>query len=343
MPQTVKNLNFDRIARSNDLYRIESTNTLLPGTTNLSKRARRYLFFLISLVRAGYCQISAPSAVLADAIYRAQGQTASIRTLRYALAELETAGYLVRRTCRLGKDRSTSIIDIRVERFVFWTKIKTAKVSPITPTQSYLSAYRQEMQPEELSKDHCRVNSLKHTDIDNKEPRAGARSKSSAKFVYHPIIYTLMCVITNSAEKTRMIGLAKREIEGAPNETGIDWAYWARLWPSLDVEPGGRREMTARKHIVPVLAASLKAPQSPPSSPAEVVPTTTSEPIAPASAEIVAALLAKLSLPLSRSPEAGIGLPPVVNEQQRAPDEMSLTQEELELLSRAKKSVENRR
>ena len=200
-----------RVAGKNELYSIVHCNFSLPGTTSLSPRARRYLFFIISLVQCGYCRIEAPMDALADSIYRAQGQTASVRTLRSALVELEAAGYLTRRRCRLGADRDHAIIEIHQERFVYWTKIRSGNVIPCEPV-SHNSPRRQVLPADDRRIKH-RVNSSSyHSLVENnvQEQRAGARSKKSAKkHHYHPIVYTLFCCMVAGREKQAAIEIAR--------------------------------------------------------------------------------------------------------------------------------------
>jgi hypothetical protein len=305
--QTARKITFDKIARKNDLYRIVATIFELPGTSNLSRRARRYLFFFIALAREGYCQIVAPLAVLADAIYRAQGQTASIRTLSSALAELERAGFILRHKCRLGAHHSSSVIDLYPERFAFWTRVRTQKISPLPispqPTSSYISPCRQVLPTDDRTIDHSRVNSCCSSVINNKEQRARARSNKSANFAYHPIIYTLICVIDkNDARKAELLDTAKREIAGGENLTGIDWSYYSRLWHSLDSNPGGRRERTARAEIIPLLTGSFQmtTPAEQEISPAPFQPEPNPQPdYEPVTPEMIAEFRKGLSLPSS--------------------------------------------
>lgn len=246
-----------KIAGKNDLYRVDYCVFRLPGTSSLTPRARRYLFFLISLVTMGYEGISAPMGAIADAIFRAQGQTAGVRTLRYALSELERAGYLARRKCRVGADRGHAVIDFCLDRFVFWTRIKQTNVIA-HPTSSHISSCRQDL-PADYRRINHRVNSCDSSVINIEEQRARTCSKKSAKKRnYHPIVYTLLCVIPRSPVRDRMLRLAAKEIScGHSFESGVDWGHFAHLWRALDPAPGGGRERTARREIVPLLYAAV--------------------------------------------------------------------------------------
>lgn len=251
--QAAEKINPQRIASKNDLYRIDYCVFQLPGTISLSPRARRYLFFIISLVKVGYSGIAAPMAAIADAIFRTQGQTAGIRTLRSALVELESAGYVCRRRCRTGANCKQAVIDFQLERFVFWTKIRSRNVIP-HPTLSHISSCRQNLPADDRRINH-RVNNDNSPVTNIKEQRARTRSKKSAKKQkYHPVFYTLLCVIPSSPVRPKMIDLASREIScGSGSQSGVDWSHFTRLWRALDPYPGGGRERTAKREIVPLL------------------------------------------------------------------------------------------
>ena len=258
MKTAKKILESKRICGKNELYTVVYCEFQLEGTSNLSPRARRYLYFLISLVRQGYTRIAAPMAIIADAIYRAQGQTSSVRTLRSALAELETAGFLTRLRCRIGRANAHAVIELHLERFVFWTKISHKNILPLN-TYPHKSLQRQVLPGDDLRSNNSRVNSLNNCVTSIQEPRARTRSKKSAKkHFYHPIIYTLLCIIINTPKKWKMIELAQKEIaEEIEPETGIDWRYFESIWPALDPKPGGRRENTAKCEILPNLSATI--------------------------------------------------------------------------------------
>jgi hypothetical protein len=286
-----------RVARKHELYSIVHCNFSLPGTISLSPRARRYLFFIISLVQCGYCRIEATMGVISDAIYRSQGQTASVRTLQSALAELEAAGYLTRRKCRLGTDRDHSVIELHVERFVYWTKIRCGNVIPCS-TETHNNPRRQNLPSDDREIKH-RVNSSSCSSLEEsnvQEQRAYARSKNSAKkkHHYHPIVYTLLCCLPSSPDKTRVIEIACGELAGGENRSGIDWDYYSRLWPALDCRPGGRRETTARREIVPALIRQL-SPKLESECSREDNNSPTLEVAPPATAEQVSMLIAALS------------------------------------------------
>jgi len=337
-----------RVAGKNELYSIVHCNFSLPGTTSLSPRARRYLFFVISLVQCGYYRIDAPMDVIADAIYRAQGQTASVRTLRSALAELEAAGYLTRRRCRLGIDRTHAVIEIHVERFVYWTKVRSGNVIPCG-TVSHNSSHRQVLPGDDRRIKHRVSSSCSSSEETNvREQRAPARCKNSAKNKkrhYHPIVYTLLCCLPPGPDKGALVEIARRELAGGTNRSGVDWEYYGRLWPALDCRPGGRRETTARSEIVPSLMRCLTSSSSSSSS----APAIGEEPNAlesapPATAEQVALLIAALS----GQTDIGENKPELATDRRRGEqvsrsnEQESLSGEDLSILLRAREKLKNR-
>lgn len=252
-------VNRDKVARINDLYTIEYCVFSIPGTSSFSARERRYLFFLISLVKSGYTEIRAPMAAIADSIYRAQGQTASVTTLRTAFRELESKGFITRKRCRLGKDVTGALIQIHVERFVFWTRIRTLNITPY-PTRCDNSR-PQQVSPGDDRRITSGVVNSQDSSIKRKDgSNARTHSKKSAKIHrYHPIVFTLLCVLPRSPQKKAAIQLAEREIaSGSSPQSGIDWPHFSQLWRALDPSPGGGRERTARREIAPLLIEAVQ-------------------------------------------------------------------------------------
>lgn len=314
-----------KTAFSNDLYSINYCVFQLPGTSDFSAMERRYLFFLISLVKSGFSEIRAPMGVIADAIFRAQGQTKSVSTLRSAFRALESKGYLVRRKFRTGVDRGGAVISLNLERFVFWTQIQRRNISPL-PTSSHNSSCHQNLVGDDRRNMEGVVNSQNSSDKRKLGSRARTCSKNSAKIKkYHPIVYTLICVLPPTPEKSKMLSIARREIvTGDSSHTGIDWPYYAGLWPALDPNPGGRREVTARREIVPLLYRALKGDSGAGMEHTADPPVETVDDIR----ELIERSLKSVSL-------GGDG----DDDPNESPEEISLTEEELHLLNRAKNVV----
>lgn len=322
-----------RIAYSNDLYSINYCVFQLPGTSDLSARARRYLFFLISVVKAGYTEIRAPMGVIADSIFRSQGQTSSVSTLRTALRELEERGYLVRRKFRIGSATTGAVIQIHIERFVFWTRIQQSNVTPL-PTNSYNSPRQQNLVGDDRRNTGSVVNSQDPTKIRSEKPRAGARSKKSAKKQkYHPIVYTLMCVLPMGPDRSKMLDLARREIATGTAETsGVDWTHFTRLWPALDPLPGGRRETTAKREIVPLLYRAIDTTTGGDNSKRDSIVPPRHETV-----EDIRELIGRSLLSVS------VDEPSYAEQKNSELENIMLSSDELQILSRAKNGIKNGR
>lgn len=170
------------------------------------------------------------------------------------------------------------------------------------------------------------VNSQNSSYKRNQEPRAHAYSKNSAKIKkYHPIVYTLLCVLPATPEKSKMLSIARREIAtGDSSHTGIDWPYYSGLWPALDSNPGGRREVTARREIVPLLYRALRGDSGAGMEHTADPPVETVDEIR----ELIKRSLTSVSL-------GGDG----DDYPNKSPEEISLTEGELDLLNRAKNGV----
>jgi hypothetical protein len=249
-----------RIATENNINTIHYNIIELEGMSNLTPRARRYLSFFITVVKLGYTAISVSMESLAASIYRCQGQTKSVRTLRSALRELESFGFLHRNKYRIGDDHFRTVILLNAEKYSYWTKKRHGNITPIT-TSSHNSGYRQNMPKEVLTSKQSRVNSQDYYYSENNKPCARTRSNNNAiKRKFHPIIYTLMIVLKHELipDRNRLLSMAAHELNDRQNaKSGIDYDYWECRWPFMDTSPGGERETTAKREIIPKLRTAL--------------------------------------------------------------------------------------
>ena len=239
-----------RVLNENSIYSIKYNTLTLDGTSNLSPRARRYLAFFVSVVKMGYRSISCRADVMADAIYRAQGQTKSVRTLSSAIRELESHGFMLRRTNRIGEDNFKTIITINAEKFTYWTKEREKNVIPL-PTTSHISPYRQTLPRDDCRNESPRVNSQYSYSSENNKPRAHTRNnKHAKKFKFHPIIYTLMMVLRGKPDKTKLVDIAHEELSGQTSRAPLDWKGLESRWQAMPIM---ERDGIARADIIPVL------------------------------------------------------------------------------------------
>ena len=252
-----------RVCTENQLYSITYNQISLVGSQELSPRARRYLSFFITVVKLGYHSIIANADTIADAIYRAQGQTKSVRTLQYALKEIETAGFCSRKKFRVGKNHFKTIIEFNIERFVYWTKIKSKKLTPIT-TSSHISPYAQDLQIDDRRNNSpCLTPQNTYLNEHNKQC-AYTRSKHYANFKHLPIIFTLLTILKGKPDRGKILALAQREIDGYSSATDIRWKHWGSIWHTMPIE---EREGIARVDFLPRLRQSLTTAISPHTEP----------------------------------------------------------------------------
>ena len=317
-----------RVARENDLYSITYTQLSLVGSNGLSARAARYLQFLVSVIKCGYTTIISDANTISDAIFRAQGQTRSVRTLRYALSELEDKGYISRPHNRGGSHFKT-VIYLNVDRFAFWTKIKTKKVIPI-PTHDHNSGYVQKVQTDDRRNQTPCFNS-QYPDIrENEEQRAGTRSKPYANHIFHPIIFTLRCLLWGKPDMGKVLSKASREIAGYSSESGIDWGHWTgELWRSFPTE---EREGIARVDFLPRLRNTLKHP--PPSIPQAEQTVQVPPPI-----PLEGSIIENIRKVLAKTTREELENKPPPEKKGGGDEKMSLDERELALLTRAKKTI----
>lgn len=324
-----------RVCRENQLYSITYNVLPLVGCQELSPRARRYLAFFISVVKCGYHSIIANADTIADSIFRAQGQTKSVRTLQYALTELEAAGFISRRKYRVGDNHFKTVIELHTDRFIYWTKIKSKKVVSL-PTQTHISSYVQGLQIDDRrNQSPCLTPKNTYLNEHNKQ-RAGTRSKPYANFKHIPIIFTLLTILKGKPDRGKIVAYAQREIDGYSKQTDIRWNYWSAIWQSM---PVCEREGIARVDFLPRLRQALSSPVSPLMGPTveekttEIMPDNSKGPLSDPLL-LIRAMIEKTTPPEETKPD-----PP---KEPPKEEKIVLTHEELAVLLPAKYAVKNR-
>lgn len=327
-------INHSRIAGPNELYSTNWVQSQLIGAQTLSRGTRGYLWFCLALVKRGYETIAATQREIADSYYRATGGNRSIRSLQYALNELEENGFVRRSKYRVGSDHFRSVIVINKDAFAFWTRERSKNVTPI-PTPVYNSSYAQKM-PKDTGREITPCNNLLSSDSEYKEPRAHMRSKSNAKqFKFHPIIFSLLTVLKWPKFEPVEIQLAKAELSGLVDRTEIRWSKWERDWQRLPID---EREGICRTSFLPRLrdhsAGGLTIPK--PRTKAAVTPirkpepAKPPEPFVPATRDFVSSLLSAAAF--YKRPETEPDKPPA-----------KISETDLKLLSETRKATEDRR
>jgi hypothetical protein len=181
------------------------------------------------------------------------GLEGSPSTIRRALSSLEALGFLSRRRCRLGPDRLGLLIQIHRDRWQFWLKPRQEK----PPTSVYIPP-RQSIGPgDDRTITTPRVNLPDSVENKNKPQESGQKIHR-----YHPIVYTLMCLLNRQGASDRKALLRRAEGEIAleasglevVNHSGIPWEQYERAWREMSV---ATREPFAAAEIVPRLRAAI--------------------------------------------------------------------------------------
>jgi hypothetical protein len=243
---------YKKAVRDRDLDAITWVNTVHPG--DLSRKERHLFWVLLSLLRL------VPGAELVRctvdhlaAVHRRVGLEGSPSTIRRALASLEALGFLSRRRCRLGPDRLGLLIEIHRDRWQFWLKQRSEK----PPTSVYIPP-RQSIGPgEDRTITTPRVNLPNSVESKNKPQESGQKIHR-----YHPIVYTLMCLLkrTQATDRVALLRRAEGEIAleasglDVVNHSGVPWSQYERAWREMSV---ATREPFAAAEIVPRLRAAL--------------------------------------------------------------------------------------
>ena len=279
-----------RIAEQNDLYSVNWVQSQLVGAQKLKSGTRPYLWYLLALVKRGYETIAAPQRTIADACHRATGGNKSIRSLQYALNELEENEFITRRKYRIGDDHFRSVILINREAFSFWTRVKTKNVTPM-PTRTHISTYAHDVRKDNV-REITPCKSTHSSDNNYNTLAARARCKTSAKqFKFHPIIFSLLTVLFGRNIRRwptvypSAVQLAHAEISGETDRTEIRWGRWESEWQRMPISERegicrtsflprlqSHSQKFDRSKITPMKATSPPKPKPPRAKPADLPP-----------------------------------------------------------------------
>ncbi len=220
-------------------------------------RATRYWWWLVSAAKIGQWVISGTCGELAASIYRVQGQTRSIRTLRSALGELAATGWISIRPGQRG-----IVIVLHRSRFAFWTRTRCGNITPVTTKPTFTDSRQGLPGDDPTSNSHSDIRVLDK--LDNK--RIALKSKSHAKYSnwINPILFTLRCLLRGAPDRFGIEVLAAAEISGETELTEVPWGRYAGEWQRMTIS---EREGIARTWFLPALRA-VTGPRPAPSSPA---------------------------------------------------------------------------
>jgi hypothetical protein len=242
---------------SGDLQKIEWVQTVAPA--GLSQREKNAFYVILAALRlvAGASRIKSSVGELA-AVHRRAGVPGSPATVRRAFSGLESKGFLWRRRCRLGSDRLGIEIIVNRERWAYWLQARAGKVVPIkapTPPTSVYIPTRQSMGAGDIRTiTQSSVNTRNNSNSSNNTHKGGSKKQ----YKYHPIVFTLWCVLTKAQAPDRRDLLNRADLElkarGAgvriDPHSGTPWEQFERDWSDMTVPV---RESFANSEIVPRL------------------------------------------------------------------------------------------
>lgn len=326
--------NTGRFISFNDLQAIQWVNTTSP--CGLSDREMDLFHVLGSAIRMNpgrnwiRCTVAELARVHVSCHVRSK---CSPSTVRRALAGLESKGYLARRRCRVGDASRGLDIILCLDKWSFWTKHTVGNVTPISsrekPTSVYISPRQSILLDEDRTRTTHSVNT-RNSRVNNRNNTHKGEHKKIYK--YHPIVFTLWCVLTKAKapDRRNLLNRAEIELKAASagvelrNHTGVPWEQYSRQW--RDMLPPVR-ESFARSQILPKLRGAVEVtgfnPVSPPDPPPGEVPQEVATP-----AEIRELIEQSMKSP---PPPAAPKPPP------SPPAEMSLDSRELLILERARR------
>lgn len=265
MQPAIKKLQYS-VATTTDLAKIEHTWTGLRGVETLPKSVRPWVYWLTAVVKLGYRQIRAPIWAITKSCYQGFAGNNSQRSTYRALAWLAKSGYVRRRQLRLGNDCLGCIIDINLDRFLFFTQSSKSRHNQIPTlvikgdelydTDAHLPVWQGEKltnKTDSLELDPVLVGSTNGSNK-SKTHAKNIKTQNRVKHRYHPIVYTCKIVTEGmlAARRSQILFAVSAALASRGQlEKAIDWEYWSKRWLELShIE----RESVVRREILPHLS-----------------------------------------------------------------------------------------
>lgn len=246
------------IAKHN-LDAVQWVNTSSPGGLNGREMDLFHLLASCLRMNPGRKILRCTVAELARAHVTAHVRPrCSPSTVRRALSGLEEKGYLRRRNCRLGSSCRGVELVFCLEKWSYWTGNRSGKVVPISaPTSVHIPLRQSLWEGEDRTSITHGVNT-RNIGVNSRNKKHTGEFK---KHRYHPIVFTLWCLLTKvkAPDRQNLVNRAELEIKAhsagveISNHTGIPWEQYERNW--RDMLPPVR-ESFARSQIVPRLRQS---------------------------------------------------------------------------------------
>ena len=244
-----------RIFRTNDLFQIRGTWSHLEGVGALPRSVRPWVFWFVSLIKCNCGEIHAPIWAITKAAFESCARTTcSDSSTRRALRWLVDAGYIKKRTFRVGRDAHGVVITINKSKFDFFLKPRHDK--KISHTHLHRSNCEGDNLPNNNKCLHT-SNSVIDSKCIKSKNSAKQKPKPESTHRYHPIVHTLWCVLggpeissgskPNNSEIWAALSRARACLENNA-ESVLDWSYWKDRWPTMS---HSEREYAARNDILP--------------------------------------------------------------------------------------------
>lgn len=231
---------------------------ILQGAQGLSRAARSFLAWYLSLVRMGFETVKAPMGAITDCQFRASGHTTSESTAYRAHRELENHGYISRRKFR-GGERLT-IVDIHVERFQYWLQrdkkcdnnlhLSKSQTYPVTSTPAKLQTTNSLFRSfnSNRSKNHTKpqMDRTESVTPPPSQPKRETGSADPSRWKHHPVVYSCLKVLANDRDRWSILQKVKRSIDAGDGV--VNQVYTRDYWLQL---PHTHREHIAKTEIIP--------------------------------------------------------------------------------------------
>jgi len=264
MYSTATNLSTDsrhfvkKVCHSSDLEKI-SFIILENNQVPVSSKAKILISLFISVSKMGYTEINVPIGKLISILKSRIGQSISERSMFRYLSEVESQSIIYRKKYRVGKDRFNTKIHLSEDFFLYWSKRKSHKVTPL-PTRNHNNPQLPKWQESAGTKDNTRVNqdnlscsSSSEKNVYNK-PRARASDQFTGKRKReNPLLYSVRYSCKGRRDARFLIARAKWELncgQDIPGHSGVDWSYWSQRWQSFCKET---KDSVMRCQILPLL------------------------------------------------------------------------------------------
>lgn len=260
----------------NDFERISWVQTTAPA--DLLPRERKAFWVLLAARRlCPHADRALISVGELAGVHRRAGLPGSPATVRRALAGLEDRGYLRRRRFRVGDACRGLELVFDPDRWAYWLRRRSDRVTPITAPKSPTSVYIPVRQSMGAGEDRTSTRSVVNTcnnSINSSYARARGNNNLYSFLSKHSVLLTLWVMLRNT--DVELFDRARTEVAALeagriPEESsGVPWEDYERNWTDMAPE---MRETFATTQILPRLRGG-RLPAPPPAEMAAPEPKT---------------------------------------------------------------------